>query len=436
MEASTTEYTGAHPRVQLSSKLITLRQKLYCKAKKEPKFRFYTLYSHLQREDVLKAGWEMVWKNGGAAGVDGVKLEDVEPEKLLEEIRRELEARSYQPQAVRRVYIEKPGGGLRPLGIPVVKDRVVQAAVLLVLEPIFEADFCDTSYGFRPNKSQHQALEAAREHLRTEHKVVYDVDLQSYFDSIPHDKLMKCVEMRIVDQGILKLIRLWLKSVVAEKGDNGKPRMTRPRAGTPQGGVISPLLSNIYLHWFDKVFKRSRVSQEAKVVRFADDIRVFAKGTGPEVEKFLNGTLQDWMGLTINREKSRTVRLGGKKASVDFLGFTMRYDQDLHGRPWRYLNITPSKQAVQRAKLHIKEQTSSSMCFKPIKDMIDDLNKWSRGWKEYFSFGYPRAEFRRINHYLFKRVEGHLKRRSQRPYKPPPGVTFYTQLRNLGLNPM
>ena len=430
-------YAGRH---LLPVTISSLRRKLYDKAKREPRFRFYALYDRIYRRDILRMAWDLVSAKKGAAGVDGVSIQQIEasprgPDGLVDDLHEELRTKRYRPGAVRRVHIPKPDGRTRPLGIPTVRDRVVQTAALLVLEPIFEADFEDTSYGFRPGRSAHDALDAVREHLRDGRREVYDADLESYFDTIPHDKLMASLRRRITDRSVLKLIRLWLESPIVEDDEDGGPKARRPERGTPQGGVISPLLSNVYLHWLDKLFHApgGPASWGARVVRYADDFVILARQVSPRLRAWVRALLEGRMGLTINQEKTRVVTLTEPGSALDFLGFTFRYDRDLKGRGHRYLYAGPSAKALRRERAKLKEMTGPRYCFVPLPVLIQWLNRHLRGWGNYFKWGHPRRSFRAINHYVRQRLETHVNRRSQRHFHLPEGQTYYATFAQKGL---
>jgi RNA-directed DNA polymerase len=427
-------------RPKVPPKLASLRFKLGQKAKQEPTFRFYALYAHLLRVDVLETAFVLVAASNGSKtpGVDGVTIDQIAhvedgAAKLLADIREALRVKTYRPQAVKRVYIPKANGKLRPLGIPTIRDRVVQTAVLLLLEPIFDSDFMNCSHGFRPGRSAHDAIEEVRTNLRAGYTAVYDADLQGYFDSIPHDKLMKGLEQRLADGSMLRLIRAFLRAPVQDK--QGPP--TRATSGTPQGGVISPLLANSFLHWFDRAFFSKNGPAEwakARLVRYADDFVVMAKYIGERITGFIEEKIERRLGLVINREKTRVVQVQSEGASLDFLGYRFRHSRSHRpgGGP-RYWRVEASPKALQRAREKIHDLTSAKFCFMPVVAVIAEVNTKLRGWLQYFSKGHPAQARWDLVRFAEDRIVRHLRRRSQRPYRPPEGVSLYQHVRDLGL---
>lgn len=395
-----------------------LQEKLYCKAKQEREYKFYILYDKMFIPYMLREVYQRVKAKGGAPGVDGRDFADIEEygrERFLSELGDELRRRVYRPQAVKRVWIDKANGGKRPLGIPTIRDRVAQMVCKMIVEPIFEADFEDSSYGFRPHRSSADAMKAVREHLKEGRTEILDADLSSYFDTIPHEKLMRVLEMRIADKRMLHLIGLWLKCPVYEDGQfkGGRKR----RTGTPQGGVISPLLANIYLHLVDRlVSKRGGVFERAgiRIVRYADDFVLLGRKLTDEAMEKLRGVLER-MELKLNEQKTR--RIQAKDTAFSFLGFTVRYDRDYYGRKdRRYWNIVPSAKSEKKVREKIREFLRHGGHFPPQR-VADGLNSIVRGWLNYFDIpkvSYPAMSRRRLRHYLLNRLYRYYNRKSQR----------------------
>ena len=418
--------------------LALVRERLSVKAKSEPKFRFYNLYGHVVETETLKCAWRKVKANDGAAGVDGVTIEDIEQseggvEGFIAEIQRELHEKTYRASPVRRTYIEKENGKMRPLGIPTIKDRVVQNAVLLVVEPIYEADFHDCSYGFRPGRSAQQAVDRIAEEIKAGKSQVYDADLTSYFDTIPHDKLFLALRKRVTDGSVLGLIRQWLKATIVEP--DGVKKNPRGK-GTPQGGVISPLLSNIYLHWFETcaMLVAKATNQVMSIVRYADDFVILARRWADGFVQRIEGELEDRFGLVVNREKTRLLDMGADKSALAFLGYEFRYVRDRHYMKGdRYLEWCPSNKSVKKVCRKVKEETMRRKLLSPVEKVVERLNLVLDGWGRYFKCGYPSRQFAKVNEYVRHRLYKFLNRKSQRRYRLKYAETYYGEYQRLGL---
>ena len=404
--------------LQTPDAIRTLQRKLYGKAKTEPDFRFYLLYDKVWRTDILRHAYDLARANKGAPGVDGVTFAQIEAAGLagwLARLGEELRAKTYQCQPVRRVMIPKPGGGERPLGIPTIRDRVVQTAAKLVLEPIFEADFDPAAYGYRPGRSASDAIQAVLVLLRQGHTDVVDADLSKYFDTIPHDELMQSIARRIVDRDMLRLIKQWLKAPVETTDRDGRRRMEGGKAsrqGTPQGGVISPRVANLYMNRFLKHWRRSGRGEawQAHVINYADDFVILSRGHAAEALAWTDRVMTR-LGLTLNQPKTRLC--DARRERFDFLGYSFGphcFRQT--GR--RYLGASPSKKSVQRLKDKVGAMLVPGN--KGAWDEVrDTLNRVLRGWCGYFSHGSHYATDRAIEAHLYDRVRNFLVRRHKMP---------------------
>lgn len=390
-------------------KVEKLQAALHAKAKGSPEFRFYSLYDKVYREDVLWQAYQQCRHNGGAPGVDGATFADIEKDglrKWLGELAEELRAKQYRPQAVRRVYIPKPNGKQRPLGIPTVRDRVVQTAAMLVLSPIFEADLQDEQYAYRPGRSAQDALVRINELVRSGHREVVDADLSGYFDSIPHAELLKSVARRVSDKNLLHLLKMWLEAPVEETDPRGGKQWTTCNKdtgrGTPQGAPISPLLSNLYMRRFILGWKLLGHERRlrAKIVNYADDFVICCRGTAVRAMREMQDMMQR-LKLTVNAEKTRLCRL--PQETFDFLGYTF-------GRLWSrqtgggYLGMRPSQKSLRRLRESLHGETSRQWLWKSPEELAQALNPKLTGWANYFRMGTIKQAWGSIDHYVFQRV--------------------------------
>jgi RNA-directed DNA polymerase len=400
--------------LETPEKIRTLQRGLYAKAKAEPAFRFYLLYDKVYREDILFHAYRLAKSNGGGPGVDGVRFADIEAAgkgEWLAVLGKDLREETYVPKPVRRVMIPKPGGGERPLGIPTIRDRVAQTAAKLVLEPIFEADFADSAHGYRPGRNAQGAVQKVHRALCDGYTDVVDADLSKYFDTIPHDQLMRSLARRVSDRRMLRLIKAWLKTPVEETDEQGRRKLTGGRgskAGTPQGGVISPLLANIYINRFLRVFRERGKDREfqAQLVNYADDFVILSRGCAKPALEW-TGRILRAIGLTLNETK--TCVRNARRESFDFLGYTFGPDRYRKTGGW-YLSAKPSKKSIKKVKENIRETLQRGNTA-PWRDVAASVNSKLRGWAGYFNYGTHRPAYNAIDRHVHDRVRHFLRRR-------------------------
>ncbi|MGA7002453.1 MAG: group II intron reverse transcriptase/maturase, partial [Pseudolabrys sp.] len=396
-------------------KIRSLQRKLYVKAKAEPAFRFDLLYDKIHRADILLHAYRLARANAGAPGVDGMTFDKIEAQGLevwLAGLREELVAKTYRPDPVRRVMIPKASGdGERPLGIATIRDRVVQTAAKIVLEPIFEADFEDTAYGYRPRRGALAAVKEVHRHLVRGNTDVVDADLSRYFDSIPHSDLLKSVARRVVDRNVLRLIKMWLRSPVEERDADGTRRMSGGKGnklGTPQGAVVSPLLANIYMNRFRKHFRQSGAADafRAHVVAYADDLVILSRGRAAEALTWMRDAMAK-LGLTLNEAK--TSLKDARKERFDFLGYSFGPHWFKKNGKW-YLGASPSKKSMQRFKTKVGDRLVPANVV-PWEDVRDELNSMLLGWSHYFSYGATAGAYKHVDWHVYQRARDFLTRR-------------------------
>jgi len=385
----------AQKAIHISRKVQVFQRKIYLSAKADDKRKFGVLYDKIYRDDVLQVAWNSVRSNKGSAGIDFQTVEKIENygvKKFLKEIQEQLKSKKYQPKAVKRVYIPKANGKKRPLGIPTVRDRVVQTAVKLVIEPIFEADFQDYSYGFRPKKSANQAIREIYKYLNFGCEWVIDADLKGYFDTIPHDKLLLLVKERVTDKSIIKLLNLWLEAGIMEDS-----QVRSNTLGTPQGGVISPLLANIYLNALDRYWANNNLAgraHDAHLVRYADDFVILCHHEPSKYMELAKRRLSQ-LGLVINEDKTRIIHAS---KGFDFLGFTLRKGKS-HKTGKLNTYYYPSKKSMKNIKRKVKEVIQHGQHL-DMNELVEKLNPMLRGWGNYFKAGNSKAHFKSIDQYV------------------------------------